>query len=106
MLSALGIAVCCLLLFPVFLPSQRPPAPGKLSVTSTPPGAKITIDNQSMGKETDFTFVISPGDHYVSVRSANLPKCATPTKVSVPSGSIMSIDCSVTGWGAPTQVRK
>jgi PEGA domain len=106
MLSAFGIALWCLLLFPAFLSPQRPPAPGKLSVTSTPPGAKITIDNQSMGKETDFTFVVSPGDHYVSVRSASLPKCAKPTKVSVSSGSIMSIDCGVTGWGAPTQVRK
>ena len=56
------------LLFPALLSSQRPPAPGRLSVTSTPPGAKITIDNHDMGKETDFTFVVSPGDHQVSVK--------------------------------------
>jgi hypothetical protein len=95
-----------LLLFPGFLSSQRPAAPGKLSVTSTPPGAKITIDKQPMGKETDFTFVVSPGDHYVSVRIPSMPKCANPTKVSVSSGSAISINCSVTGWGVATQVKK
>jgi PEGA domain len=95
-----------LLLFPGFLSSQRPAAPGKLSVTSTPPGAKITIDKQPMGKETDFSFVVSPGDHYVSARIPSMPKCANPTKVAVPSGSAVSVNCSVTGWGAPTPVKK
>src|SRR5215469_11214653 len=92
--SAPEIMVCCLLLFPALLSSQRPPAPGRLTVTSTPPGAKITIDKQSMGKETDFTFVVSPGDHQVSVKADGLGKCANPTTVSVPSGSKVSINCT------------
>jgi hypothetical protein len=106
MLPASETILCFLLLFPGFLSSQRPPAPGKLLVTSTPPGAKIMIDKHSMGKQTDFTFVVSPGDHYVSVTTPSMPKCANPTKVSISSGSAISINCSVTGWGAPTQVKK
>jgi hypothetical protein len=106
MLPAPETLLYLLLLFPGSLSSQRPAAPGKLSVTSTPPGGKITIDKQPMGKDTDFTFVVSPGDHYVSVRNPSMPKCANPAKVSVISGSTISINCSVTGWSAPAQVKK
>lgn len=105
MLQAPEIVLCSLLLIPALLSSQRPPAPGKLSVTSTPSGATITIDNQSTGKETDFTFVVSPGDHSVSVKKDALPNCVTKM-VTVTSGSVVLINCTATGWGAPTRVRK
>ena len=103
MLLASGIWSCALL-FPALLSPQRPPAPGKLSVTSTPPGAAIVIDDQPMGRQTDFTFVVSPGTHSVSLKSPSLPKCANPRRVSVRSGSTVSINCSAGGWSAPTPV--
>jgi hypothetical protein len=65
-------------------------------VTSTQ-DAKITIDDEDMGRMTPFTFVVSPGDHYVSLPS--LPKCMQPKKVAVSSGSTNSANCdAATGW--------
>src|SRR5262249_34110518 len=95
---------CCLTLlqFAPDMSAQRPPAPGKLSVTSEPPGANIRIDDQPMAKATNFTFVVSPGDHSVAITSPNLPKCAAPAKVTVLSGSLTSINCTTAGWGDPT----
>jgi len=92
----------CLLLFPAPWSSQRPQAPGKLSVTSTPQqGAKITIDDQDTSQATNFTFAVSPGDH--SVKLPSLPNCKQPKKVTVSSGSTTSVNCdAATGWGDPT----
>ena len=91
-----------LLLLPPHISSQRPASPGKLSITSEPPGANITIDGQSQGTPTDSVFFVSPGDHSVAVTSASLPKCAAPVKVNVRSGSLTSINCTAAGWGNPT----
>jgi hypothetical protein len=98
---ALAMTLCCVLLSPMPLLSQRPALAGKLTVTSTPPGARITIDNQIMGQATPFTFVVSPGDHNVAVRSAALTNCGKK-KVSLPAGSAVSLDCTSAGWGNST----
>ena len=97
----LQIVFCSVLLFPSLSSSQRPPSPGKLLVTSDPPGASITIDNQSMGHSTNYMFVVSPGEHSVAVKSTTLQNCATPAKVTVPSGSRTTINCRVAGWDPP-----
>ena len=89
------------LLFPAPGSSQRPALPGKLSVTSAPAGAGIVVDNQETGKATPFTFVVSPGQHLVSLTSSSLPKCKTPTPVTVSSGSTQSVHCTADGWGNP-----
>lgn len=100
-IQAPEILLCCLLLFPTPLPSQRPQAPGKLSVTSTQPGARITIDGQATNQVTPFTFVVSPDDH--AVQLTGVPKCNGPRTVHVYSGSTTSINCdAATGWGNPT----
>jgi hypothetical protein len=80
--------------------SQRPQLAGKLTITSTPPGARIIIDNQLMGQSTPFTFVVSPGDHYVAVKSADLTNCGTK-KASLTAGSVMSLNCVSNGWEKP-----
>jgi hypothetical protein len=90
--------LCCLLLWPALVSSQRPPTPGRLSISSTPPGAPITIDGQATSRQTPSTFVVSPGAHNVSLKS--LANCASPFRVSVPSGSTKTIDCDANkGWG-------
>src|ERR1700675_4287075 len=98
MLPAPDILLFCLLLFPSLLSPQRPPTPGTLSVTSSPQqGAKITIDDRDTGRATNFTFAVSPGDHYVSLPS--LPNCKKPTRVTVSSSSLQSVNCdAATGW--------
>src|SRR5580658_1545267 len=100
MFPALETAVCCVLLFPLPLSSQRPELAGKLTLTSTPPGARITIDNQVMGQSTPFTFVVSPGEHNVTVTSAALTNCGKK-RVSLPPGSAISLNCASKGWDNP-----
>ena len=97
---ALEMTFYCVLLFPMPLLSQRPALAGKLTVTSTPPGARITIDNQIMGQATPFTFVVSPGDHRVAVKSADLTNCGTK-RVSLVAGSAVSLNCGPKGWDNP-----
>ncbi len=94
--------LCGILLFATLLPSQRPQMPGRLSVTSDPPGAEITIDKQRMSRPTDFTFVVSPGSHAVTVVAAALPKCATPVTVLVRPHIVTLIHCAASGWSGPT----
>jgi hypothetical protein len=94
------ILLCCLLLLAAPLLSQRPPAPGKLYVTSTRP-SKITIDGQATGQVTPFTFAISPGEHSVSLTGG--PKCKNSSnKVNVASGATASVNCDgATGCCGP-----
>jgi hypothetical protein len=93
--------LCGILLSAALLPSQRPQMPGRLSVTSDPPGAAITIDKQRMNQSTNFTFVVSPGSHAVTVVAAALPKCAAPVTVAVRSNIVTLIHCSAAGWSGP-----
>lgn len=98
--AVIEIVLCCLLLVPALLSWQRPQAPGRLTVNSNPSGANITIDNQSTGRPTPFTFAVSPSDHNVSVESSSLQNCAKSKskKVSVTPGSHLSITCNANGW--------
>ena len=102
MLPTLVMAGLCILLFPALLSPQRPDSPGKLRITSTPPGAAIKVDNQRMPQPTDFTFTVSPGVHNVVVIHANLPKCAKAIRAKVSPGSVTQVSCTVDGWGEPT----
>jgi hypothetical protein len=100
MFPTVRLVAACLLLMPTYLPAQRPPQPGQLTVTSTPPGADITVDGHRM-KKTPFTFFVSPDVvHRVILTDSNLPKCGgpKPKQVSVPSGSAISINCTKDGW--------
>jgi hypothetical protein len=95
-LPTVGILSSCLFLLPEPLASQRPPTPGKLTVTSSQQ-AGITIDGQDTGQKTPSTFSVSPGNHSVSLPS--LPLCKQPKPVSITSGSTTSVNCiATTGW--------
>jgi len=98
MLPTRKIAACCLLLWPASLPSQRPPQPSKLTVTSTPAAADIGIDGKQM-KQTPFTFYVSAGNHSVSVTSPGLKKCPA-RQLLVPAGSAVTVNCTEQGWDA------
>jgi hypothetical protein len=80
--------------------TQRPEPPGQLIVISVPPNEPITIDGTPRKRFTPFTFVVSPGNHSVSLE--NVPQCKGPQTVPVLSGSATSITCDASGWGKPT----
>ncbi len=102
---ALELALCCLFLFPGLLRSQMPQRPGRLNVTSAPPGATVTIDNRQMSRPTPFTFVLSPGRHSVSVRGKDEAGkevyCAASLDVS--SGTTKRVHCTARGWDPPVR---
>jgi hypothetical protein len=93
--------LCCLFLFPWLLLSQA--APGRLRVTSEPPGATVTIDNRQMSKQTDSTFVVFPGNHTVSVKgkdqAGKIMYCAASLYVG--AGATKSVHCTARGWDPP-----
>lgn len=97
----LEAALCCVLLLPA-ASSQTSPQLGKLVIKSTPQGATITINGQTMNQQTDATFVVSPGNYKVSVTGGvgNL-NCPVPEKdVQVPPSSQATVLCLVTGWAS------
>ncbi len=94
----LCLALCCLFLFPGLLRPQMPQAPGKLYITSTPPGGTVTIDNQQMRRLTPFTFVVSPGAHKVRVKGpAGKPMKCDPESPNVRSGYTVTVNCAAAG---------
>ena len=100
MLGTVKKALCCALLWPGLGVSQRPVMPGKLIVTSTPTGLQITVDKVAMRRATPSTFVVSAGEHTVSVQGDAGKKCGagTPAKVYVDPGSTWNVVCDQTGW--------
>jgi hypothetical protein len=96
--------VLCCFLFRATSFSQRPEAPGQLTVTSVPANQPITIDGTPTKVFTPFTFTVSPGNHSVSLES--VPPCKKSQTVSISSNSATSIMCDANGWGKPTQGNK
>ena len=99
-----AMAFLCVLLFSALSSPQRPDLPGKISVSSTPPGAAIRIDNQRMRQSTgskDVVFTVSPGEHSVALIHPDLPKCAKPIKSNVNPGSVTHVSCTAAGWAEP-----
>jgi len=97
------LALGCLFLFPGMLRAQMPNRPGRLTVESTPPGATVTIDGQVMQRVTPFTFVISPGEHRVTVQGKDEAgkEMSCTTSLNVESGSAKSLRCTAKGWEQP-----
>jgi hypothetical protein len=108
MFRPLEKALCCAVLFPVLLCSQRPRMPGKLTITSTPAGATISIDGKATELGTPSTVVVAPGQHRVSIDGANVAQCgqAHPATVTVTAGSTWVASCEVGGWKVEPKAAK
>ena len=81
------IVVSWVLLTALAASSQYPAPPGKLHITSVPPGQKIAINDSSRPEVTDATLVVSPGTYKVSVGQCP----AQPVQVS--SGETKEVHC-------------
>jgi hypothetical protein len=81
----------CLMLLPTTLSSQMPREPGVLVVTSSPPGATITINGKLMKPQTDARFVVSPGTYRVVIDRAGSLHCDKNVKVA--SGMPTTVSC-------------
>jgi len=103
--SLRGKALCCLGLFPGLLVSQMPEKPGRLTVESTPAGATVTIDQQQMGRRTPYTFVVSPGQHSLSVRGKDEAGKEIDCQASlyIGAGAARSVHCTARGWEPPVK---
>jgi hypothetical protein len=64
---------------------QMPARPGQLHITSTPKGAKITINGAGRSEVTDTTLIVSPGTYKVQVGN-----CAEKP-ISVASGEMKEV---------------
>jgi len=99
----LAAALGCLFLFPWLLRPQA--APGRLQVTSEPPGATVTLDNKQMPRRTDSTFVVFPGNHMVAVtgkdKTGQTMRCTASLNIS--SGVTKSVHCTAKGWDPPVR---
>ena len=93
-MTLLSVAV---LLCPATLKPQMPPQPGKLVISSEPPGATVSINGTVMAQHTNATFLVSPGKYAVMVASQDgRLKCTG--SLSVTSGQTASADCTAAGW--------
>ena len=101
---AIRIAVCLAALCPPTLTSQTPVQPGRLVVTSTPSGAKITVNSQATKQLTDATFVVPPGKYTVSVAGGAGSLNCPDKEVQVSSGQSTSVHCAGTGWTQNVQL--
>lgn len=98
-----GILLLSLLLCPLALRSQMPPQPGRLVITSEPPGATVTINGKQVSQHTNATFLVSPGSYTVSVASPDGRLSCPATTLSVSSGQTTTGDCSAAGWKQSTE---
>jgi hypothetical protein len=66
---------------------QMPARPGKLHISSSPPGAKITINHTERSEVTDVTLIVSPGTYSVLVGNCS------EKSVQVSSGETKEVSC-------------
>ena len=97
--AALKATLFWLLLTPGASPSQAP-RPGTLTITSTPTGAAITINNQTMRETTKATFVLSAATYNVSVTGTEANLHCTKS-VALASNTTLKLHCTAAGWATP-----
>jgi hypothetical protein len=84
----------CILLLAGAAWSQTPQPPvGKLEITSTPPGATVTIRDQPKTYQTNVTLVVSPGNYKVSITGGPGNLNCQPPEVYVQGGKTVTITC-------------
>lgn len=88
-------AVLPLLLLSVLVAScgNEPPAPGEITVTSSPPGALITLDGHESGQTTPYTFPeLEGGNYVVSVTMEGWTTFPSERSVDLPYGASITAD--------------
>jgi hypothetical protein len=74
---------------------------GRLVIQSAPhTGANIFINRQSTNRQTNSTFVVSPGAYWVAVTGGpdNLNCGGDAGKVQITSGSVVTLTCTTSGF--------
>jgi PEGA domain len=101
-LLALELPLCSMLIRPPALLLQSPGfTTGKLVIQSSPhTGANIFIDQNATGRQTNATFVVSTGTHWVAVTGGqdNLNCGGDTGKVQITSGGVLTLTCTPNGF--------
>jgi len=87
LLKALRFILCGALLLAKPTASQMPPPLGKFYLTSTPPGASITIGTQRRPEVTPVTLAVVPNTYSVKIGSCD------PQTVTVKAGQTVTVNC-------------
>jgi hypothetical protein len=86
------------LLFPAALLPQMPPQPGRLVVSSEPPGADIYINGSKMSQHTNAVFVVSPGQCSILVQSPDGKYKCKILNTTVNASQTVPFNCALPGW--------
>jgi mannose-6-phosphate isomerase-like protein (cupin superfamily) len=76
---------------------QSPGQLCKLNITSTPAGAKISVNGRDTNQKTDTAFVVSPGTYTITVSGDGKVDCENKA-VQINAGQSITVHCSETGW--------
>jgi hypothetical protein len=82
------------------LPVFRWQSPGlaRLIVTSTPPGAKITLNGNEVQRPTNATLVVGPGKYKIAVTGGPGNVNCGEKEVTVVAGKDVALSCTSSGW--------
>jgi hypothetical protein len=92
-LRTMEVALCWALLSPGVLEPQAP-ALAKLTIRSTPTGAKITLNGREMGA-TNAGFAVGPGKYTVTVSGA--ANCGA-RELTITQGQNITVTCAEGRW--------
>lgn len=88
------VLICFLLLaFVAFSQMPAPPPVGRLYITSTPPGASITINGRPRPERTNITFVVSPGHYKIAISDGPGNLDCPAQEVAVQPGQTVTVAC-------------
>ena len=88
------LLLCCLLVAVVASTQMPAPPPvGRLYITSTPPGASITINGKPRPEQTNVTLVVSPGNYKVLISGGPGNLDCPAQDVSVRTGQTVTVAC-------------
>src|SRR5215467_13797185 len=90
---SIAVILCWACLLPAPASWPLPPQLGKLQITSTPQGAGITLDGQTMNQKTNATFVVQAGKHVVSVNGGPGALSCLNQTVWVSADATTPVDC-------------
>jgi hypothetical protein len=85
----------------ILQPAAPVSATGDLSVTSTPSGANVFLDNQFMGITPLTLHAVSVGPHTVTIRMEGYAEYSTPTPVN--AGATSTVAAALEPAAAPTR---